>query len=154
MPRTLPSMPRSCQASLHILGSHIKNLMVHYSLGFIAYKAASGGVLSSMWDSQDLAGSMPRTPRTLRSMPRTAEDVAKHAQELPSKPTHLRFPQVKIPVQMTPKRNDELNETFILSPSFFLQEYILFLSISHTLIFVFIIITNNTGGQTHEFLKK
>ena len=40
-------------------------------------------------DVEDVAS----MPRTLQSMPRTAKDVAKHAWELLSKPTHLRFPQ-------------------------------------------------------------
>ena len=79
--------------------SHLKSLMVHYSLDFTAYKEASGGFYLRCG-----------TPRTLRKACRggrgrckhaqdvakhakEAEDVAKHAQELPSKPTHLRFPQ-------------------------------------------------------------
>ena len=45
-------------------------------------------------EAEDVA-SMPRTLRNF-AMSQEAEDVAKHAQELPSQPTHLRFPHVKI----------------------------------------------------------
>ena len=52
----------------NVLGVSHRNLVVHYSLDFTAYKAASeGGFLRC------------GTSRTLQSMPRTAEDVAKHA---------------------------------------------------------------------------
>ena len=85
-PRMLPSMPRSCQVSLHILGSHIKSLVVHYSLSFTAYKAASGGIFLRCGTPRTLRKGMPRTPRTLPSMPRTlpsmprtAENIAKQA---------------------------------------------------------------------------
>ena len=62
------------------------SLVVHYSLGFTAYKAASGGVFLRCETPKTLRKGMPRTPRTLpsmlrmlRSMLRTEEDVAKHA---------------------------------------------------------------------------
>ena len=39
---------------------------------------------------------------------------------------------VKIPIQMTPKRNDELNETLILSPFFFIGIYSVSLYLLHS----------------------
>ena len=61
------------------------SLVIHYSLNFITYKAASRGFLFDvglLWPCK----SMPRSakdiasmPRTLQSMPRLAEDVDKHA---------------------------------------------------------------------------
>ena len=88
-PRTLPSMLRSCQASLHILGSHIKrvwNLVVHYSLGFTAYKAASGGIFLRCGTLRTLRKSMPRRPKTLQSMPRTLRSMPRRPRTLPSMP--------------------------------------------------------------------
>ena len=45
-PRTLPSMPRSCQASLHILGSHIKRACLATSSASqdLAKRQQAGGV--------------------------------------------------------------------------------------------------------------
>ena len=66
-------------------------MVVHDSLGFTAYKAASGGgggffdvgLLGPCKKHAEDVANMPRTlqsmPRTLQSMPRAAEDVAKHA---------------------------------------------------------------------------
>ena len=76
-------------------------MVVHYSLGFTAYKATNGG--GFLFDVGLLrpCRSMPRSAKDLakhaedlaKSMPRLAEDIAKHAKKLQSKPTHLRFPQ-------------------------------------------------------------
>ena len=71
-PRHALQRPRHACNVLSVLGMHfckvLGNLVVHYSLGFTAYKAASRGVFLRC-----------RTPRTLQSMPRMSEDVAKHA---------------------------------------------------------------------------
>ena len=71
---------------LSMLFCKVLGVVVHYSLGFTAYKAASEGVFLRCGTPRTLQKSMPRTPRTLQtmprmlqSMPRTAEDVAKHA---------------------------------------------------------------------------
>ena len=61
-----------CQACLgrpRIYGS----LVVHYSLSFIAYKAVSGGVFLRCGTPKTLRKGMPRTPRTLPSMPRSCQ---------------------------------------------------------------------------------
>ena len=62
---------------------HIWNLVVHYSLGFTAYKAATGGVFLRCGTPRTLRKSMPRMPRTLRSMPRTLRSMPR---TLPSMP--------------------------------------------------------------------
>ena len=49
----------------------IGSLVVHYSLGFIAYKAASGGILFNV----GLLG-------PCKSMPRSAKDLAEHTNDL------------------------------------------------------------------------
>ena len=68
------------QGSSVLLSFHIWNLVVHYSLGFTAYKAASGGVYLRCGTPRTLRKgmsrtlrSMPRRPRTLPSMPRSCQ---------------------------------------------------------------------------------
>ena len=47
------------------------NLVVHYSFGFTAYKAASGGVFFDVGLLRPCKKCMPRTSRTLPSMPKS-----------------------------------------------------------------------------------
>ena len=64
-----------------------ESLVVHYSLGFTAYKAASGGVFFDVRLLGPCKKGMPRTlpsmPRTLQSMPRTLRSMPR---TLPSMP--------------------------------------------------------------------
>ena len=92
-PRTLPSMPKSCKASLHILGSDDKTWWYTTPLTSQLIRQQVGGFL---FDVRLLrpCGSMPRSAKDLtkhakdlakyaedlaKSMPRSAEDIAKHA---------------------------------------------------------------------------
>ena len=86
-PRHALQCPRHARNILGVLGMHfckvLGSLVVHYSLGFTAYKAASEGVFLRCGTPRTLQKCMSKTlqsmPRTLQSMPRTSEDVAKHA---------------------------------------------------------------------------
>ena len=57
----------------NVLGMLYRSLVVHYSLGFTAYKAASGGVYLRCGTPRTLRKGMPRRPRTLPSMPRSCQ---------------------------------------------------------------------------------
>ena len=64
-------------------------LVVHYSLGFTAYKAASGGVFLRCGSVKTLRKGMPRRPRTLQSMPRTLQSMPRMLRSMPRRPRTL-----------------------------------------------------------------
>ena len=66
-----------------VLGLPHRSLVVHYSLGFTAYKAASGGVYLRCGTPRTLRKGMLRT---LRSMPRTLRSMPRRPRTLPSMP--------------------------------------------------------------------
>ena len=69
----------------NVLGMY-RSLVVHYSLGFTAYKVASGGVYLRCGTPRTLRKGMPRRPRTLQSMPRTLQSMPRRPRTLPSMP--------------------------------------------------------------------
>ena len=72
-PTSKRNPPICCLISCEVKGvvyhqvSIYGNLVVHYSLGFTAYKAASGGVFLRCGTPRTLRKGMPKRPRTLQA---------------------------------------------------------------------------------------
>ena len=88
------SMPRSCQASLHILGSHTKREAWWYTTPLASQlirKQVGGfifdvGLLRPCGKHAEEAEDVASMPRTLQSMPRTLRSMPRRPRTLPSMP--------------------------------------------------------------------